>query len=150
MKQPSLSGEKQPGFSGDSDLRPLYTHIGLMWRVGAGLFVLTLLGWVFLRGIRPDMNGLLLGELGGAYVVYSMIRQGHVKDGMEGRVLFASGMLGMFTRFIVLVAVIVVAVKTPGVNPLAALGGYLLGFALIVFGMWGYARNRRKASGESR
>ncbi|MCL6632997.1 MAG: hypothetical protein K6T63_10220 [Alicyclobacillus herbarius] len=94
------------------------------------------------------MNGLLLGEAGGAYAVYSMIRYGHRHGGIEGKALFASGMLGMFTRLAVLAAVIVAAVKLPNVNPYTALIGYLLGFVLIFVGLYGYARNRGKSPRE--
>lgn len=116
--------------------------------VGGILAALTGVCWAVFGAIRSDMNGLLLGEVGGAYVVYSMVRQGHLKDGLEGKALFASGMMGMLTRLVVLAAVMVVAVKTPGVNPITALVGYLLGFAFIFFGLYGFARNRVKSSGK--
>ncbi|MHB1684751.1 MAG: hypothetical protein ACYCYO_18315 [Bacilli bacterium] len=119
-----------------------------MTAVGLAAIVLTGVCWAVFGAIRPEMNGLLLGEVGGAYVVYSMVRQGHLKDGMMGRALFASGMTGMLTRLVVLVTVMVVAVKTPGVNPITALVGYLLGFACIFFGLYGFARNRVKSSGK--
>ncbi|MHB1628534.1 MAG: hypothetical protein ACYCVB_09220 [Bacilli bacterium] len=116
--------------------------------VGVALAALTGVCWAVFGAIRSDMNGLLLGEAGGAYVVYSMVRQGHLKDGLEGKALFASGMMGMLTRLVVLAAVMVVAVKTPGVNPITALAGYLLGFVFIFFGLYGLARNRVKSSGK--
>ena len=116
--------------------------------VGVALAALTGVCWAVFGAIRSDLNGLLLGEAGGAYVVYSMVRQGHLKDGLEGKALFASGMMGMLTRLVVLAAVMVVAVKTPGVNPITALAGYLLGFVFIFFGLYGLARNRVKSSGK--
>ncbi len=119
-----------------------------MVMVGVALAALTGVCWAVFGAIRADMNGLLLGEAGGAYVVYSMVRQGHLKDGLEGKALFASGMMGMLTRLVVLAAVMVVAVKTPGVNPITALLGYLLGFVFIFFGLYGLARNRVKSSGK--
>lgn len=133
-----------------SELAALYSRFRLMRRAGVGIALLTLLCWLALPSQRPLWNGLLLGEAGGAYVVYSMMRQGHLKDGLDGRALFASGMMGAATRLVVLAAVMVVAVKTPGVNPFAALAGYLAGFAVIFVGLYGYARGRRLTSGEGR
>ena len=130
-----------------SELAALYSRFRLMRRIGAGIALLTLLCWLALPLLRPIWNGLLLGETGGAYAVYSMVRQGHLKDGLGGSALFASGMMGTATRLIVLAAVMVVAVKTPGVSPFAALAGYLAGFAVIFVGLYGYARGRRLTSG---
>ncbi|MBX5436397.1 MAG: hypothetical protein IRZ33_04180 [Alicyclobacillaceae bacterium] len=93
------------------------------------------------------MNGLVLGELGGAYVVFSMIRQGHVNDNLQGTALFASGMLGMVTRWLVLAAIIVIALKVPNINVYTALIGYMLGFVLIFAGFYGFARNQNETSG---
>ncbi|PWI58017.1 hypothetical protein BM613_06115 [Sulfoacidibacillus thermotolerans] len=125
----------------------LQARLRVVQRIGIGIIALSAVARFVFRSAQPDMNGLLLGELGGAYVYYSMIRQGHLRDGLQGKALFASGMLGMVTRFVVLIAVMVVAVKSPGVNPFAALVGYLLGFVLLFFGLYGYAKNRRITPG---
>ncbi|SFU64955.1 ATP synthase subunit I [Alicyclobacillus macrosporangiidus] len=81
-------------------------------------------------------NGLLIGEAGGAGAVWSMIRQGHLHDGRQGAALMVSGIVGYFIRMLLLVAVIVIAIKLPHVHVLAALVGYLLGFALVVAGLY--------------
>ncbi|GGJ10929.1 hypothetical protein GCM10010885_20200 [Alicyclobacillus cellulosilyticus] len=125
-----------------TELERLKKRIRAIWLAGAVVFALTLLVWFVARPWHAVTSGLLLGEAGGAYVVYSLIRQGHLDDGMQGTALFASGMLGLFTRLVVLVAVLVVALKWKGVNPYAALAGYLLGFVLVFAGMYGIARNR--------
>jgi uncharacterized Tic20 family protein len=92
---------------------------------------------------RVAMYGLLLGEIGGAYVVFSMIRQGHHDDDTQGTALFASGMAGTFTRLAVLAAIMVISVKLRTyINPYTALIGYLLGFVFIFVGLYGYARNQ--------
>ena len=130
-----------------SDIGRLQARFRAIALAGAGIFALTLLARAALPGVRPAVNGLILGETGGAYVVYSMIRQGHLRDGLTGKPLFASGMLGMFTRFAVLVAVMIIAVKSPQMNPLTALAGYMLGFVLIFAGLIGHAGNRRLTSG---
>jgi hypothetical protein len=109
---------------------------------GLAFIGLTILAWLVLGMWRDAMNGLLLGELGGAYVVFSMIRQGHHNDNMEGPALFASGMLGMFTRLIVLAIVMFVSLKVPHFNPFTALIGYLFGFVFIFVGLYGYAKNQ--------
>lgn len=89
------------------------------------------------------MPACFFGELGGAYVVLSLIHQGHPNDNTRGTALFASGMLGMFTRILVLVAVLVVAEELKRyINPYFALIGYLLGFVIIFAGLYGIARNR--------
>jgi hypothetical protein len=108
---------------------------------GLAFIGLTILAWLVFFMWRAAMNGLLLGELGGAYVVFSMIRQGHHNDKMEGPALFASGMLGMFTRLIVLGLVMFISLKVPHFNPFTALIGYLLGFVFIFVGLYGYAKN---------
>jgi hypothetical protein len=131
-----------------SDMQQLDARIRKMAWVGAAGFLVTALVWLVATPWRPVMNGLLLGEVGGAYVVYSMIRYGHRHGGLEGKALFASGMLGMFTRLVVLAAIMVVAMKLPDVNPYAALVGYLLGFVLIFAGLYGYARNHGKTPRE--
>lgn len=130
-----------------SELAALYSRFRLIRRIGIGIGFLTLVCWAALPQQRSIWDGLLIGEAGGAYVVFSMMRQGHLKDGLDGRALFASGMAGAATRMIVLAAVMVVAVKTPGVNPFAALAGYLAGFAVILVGLFGYVRGRRLSSG---
>ncbi|MCL6627267.1 ATP synthase subunit I [Alicyclobacillus shizuokensis] len=125
-----------------NDMQRLDARIRWMAYVGAAGLLLTAAVWAVALPWRSVMNGLLLGEAGGAYAVYSMIRYGHRHGGLEGKALFASGMLGMFTRLAVLAAVMVAAVKLPNVNPYAALIGYLLGFVLVFVGLYGYARNR--------
>lgn len=95
-----------------------------------------------LHNWREAILGLLLGELGGAYVVVSLIGQGHRNDKTEGMTLYASGMVGMFTRLLALVAVMVVSELWRSLfNPYAALIGYLLGFVFIFVGLYGIARN---------
>ncbi|MCL6454659.1 MAG: hypothetical protein K6T78_13725 [Alicyclobacillus sp.] len=92
-------------------------------------------------------GGLLLGELGGAYVVVSLISQGHRDDDMQGIALFTSGMVGLFTRILALVAVMVIAEHWRHCfNPYTALIGYLLGFVLVFVGLYGLARNRHTDS----
>ncbi|WP_245632700.1 ATP synthase subunit I [Alicyclobacillus kakegawensis] len=125
-----------------NDMQQLDARIRWIAYVGAAGLLLTAAVWAVALPWRSVMNGLLLGEAGGAYAVYSMIRYGHRHGGLEGKALFASGMLGMFTRLAVLAAVMVAAVKLPHVNPYAALVGYLLGFVLVFAGLYGYARNR--------
>lgn len=125
-------------------------RIRIMARTGALAIALTLLVWLIATPLRPLMNGLLIGEVGGAYVVYSMIRHGHHKGELEGRALLASGMLGMFARFVVLIAIMVIALKTKNIiNPYTALVGYCLGFVWIFVGFYGIARNRTKQQGGS-
>jgi hypothetical protein len=121
----------------------------IVW-TGVGIVAVSCIAWVILGSVRPDMNGLLLGEAGGAWVVYSMLRQGHLRDGMQGAPLFLSGMLGMGTRFLVLIAVMVVAVKTPDVSPIFTLVGYLLAFVLVAVGVSGFLKKQGASSGESR
>ncbi|MCY0876646.1 MAG: hypothetical protein OWT28_10325 [Firmicutes bacterium] len=123
-----------------TDQERLQVRVRVISRIGLAIAAVTLLTWPLLPLFRPEINGLLLGEAGAAYVVYSMLRQGHLKDGMTGAPLFASGMMGMFTRLVVLGTVMIVAVKTPGINPIATLVGYLLGFVLIFFGLLGIVR----------
>lgn len=131
-----------------NDMNRLNARLRAIKLAGYGILALTLIAWLALKGFRTQLNGLLLGELGGAYVVYSMIRQGHLRDGLQGKALFASGILGMVTRFVVLIAVLIVALKTPHVSAVAALVGYLFGFILVFLGLYGYARNRAPISGE--
>lgn len=124
-----------------SDQERLQVRVRLIARIGLAIAAVTVLAWPLLPVFRSAINGLLLGEAGGAYVVYSMLRQGHLKDGMTGTPLFASGMMGMFTRLVVLGTVMIVAVKSHGINPIATLVGYLLGFVLIFFGLLGIVRS---------
>ncbi len=130
-----------------NDIQRLQARLRVVQRIGVGMMILSALAWLIFRNAQSDINGLLLGEVGGAYVYYSMVRQGHLRDGLEGNALFASGMLGMITRLVVLIAVMVVAIKSPDVNPFTALVGYLLGFALIFFGLYGFAKRGRTSSG---
>jgi hypothetical protein len=134
----------------DPDLQRLNARFRAIAWTGLAAVVVTLVLWLMFPSWRPVWNGLLLGEAGGAYVVYSMIRQGHLKDGLQGTALFASGMLGLFTRLVVLVVVIVAAEKMPRVNVYAALVGYLLGFVWIIVGMYGFAKSRGTIAGRSR
>lgn len=123
-------------------------RIRIMARTGAVAFALTLVIWLVATPLRPLMNGLLIGEVGGAYVVYSMIRHGHHKGELEGKALFASGILGMFARFVVLIAIMVIALKTRhSINPYTALVGYCLGFVWIFVGLYGIARNQTRHQG---
>lgn len=133
-----------------SEVEHFLLRVRGMTVVGVAVIALTAVCLAVFEPIRPEVNGLLLGEMGGAYVVYSMIRQGHLKDGLAGAALFASGMMGMLTRLVVLVAVMIVAVKTPNINPFTALVGYLLGFVLVFFGLYGFVRNGVKSPKESR
>lgn len=121
-------------------------YILIAWLVFIGL---TVLSWLFLGPWRIVVNGLLLGELGGLYVVFSMIRQGHHNDDTQGTALFASGMVGMFTRLILIVAIMVVSLKfRTTFNPYTALIGYLLGFVFVFVGLYRYAMNRDEISKE--
>lgn len=111
---------------------------------GLAFLVLTLIVWVFAGGWRQLVGGLFIGELGGAYVLLSLT---HRNDDMEGTALFASGMIGMFTRIIALVAVIVIAEHwRTYFNPYMALIGYMLGFVFVVAGIYGFAKSRNTDS----
>ncbi|GEO24746.1 hypothetical protein AAC03nite_05310 [Alicyclobacillus acidoterrestris] len=113
--------------------------ITISWLVFIGL---TVLGWIILADWRVALNGLLLGEVGGFYVVFSMIRQGHHNRDTQGAALFASGMVGMFTRLILIAAIMVISLKFRAVfNPYTALIGYLLGFVFVFVGLYSYAMN---------
>jgi hypothetical protein len=102
---------------------------------------LTALSWLVLSAWRTAMGGLLLGELGGLYVVFSMFRQGHHNDDAQGAILMASGMAGMFTRLIMIVAIMVISLKFRTIfNPYTALIGYLLGFVFVFAGLYSFAR----------
>lgn len=133
-----------------TDLDRLNLRLRAITWTGIGIMVLTLAVWLIVPIWRGEAGGLLIGEIGGAYVVFSMIRQGHVKDGTQGPILFASGIIGMVTRWVVLLAVIVVALHIPHVNVYAAVIGYLLGFVLIIAGMYGYVKNQSSISGQGR
>jgi len=114
-------------------------NITKSWLVFMGLTAVCLL---LLSGVRVALSGLLLGEFGGLYVVFSMFRQGHHKDNTQGTALFASGMVGMFTRLILIVIIMVVSLKFRAVfNPYTALVGYVLGFVCVFAGLYGYAKN---------
>lgn len=124
-------------------------RIRKMAQAGAIAIAVTLVVWLVFVPLRPLMNGLLIGEVGGAYVVYSMIRHGHRRGELEGRALFTSGMIGMFARLVVLIAIMVIALKTKNVNPYAAMVGYCLGFVWIFVGLYGIARNRTEQQGDN-
>ncbi len=134
----------------EDDVLRLTRYFRRIWAVWAALFVLSGLVWLLWPAGRPYSDGLLLGQVGGAYVIFSMIRQGHLKDGLSGKPLMLSGMLGMFTRYIVLIMVILIAIKTPPVSPYTALVGYLLGLVVFVAGMAIHERTRRTVSGKMR
>jgi nitrate/nitrite transporter NarK len=120
--------------------------ITISWLVFIGL---TAICWACLGGWRVAISGLLLGELGGLYVVFSMFRQGHHNDQMQGTALFASGMVGMFTRLILIVLIMVISLKFRAIfNPYTALIGYVLGFVFVFAGLYGYARNPDSTSQE--
>lgn len=116
--------------------------ITVAWLIFIGI---TAVSWPFLAPWRVVVNGLLLGELGGLYVVFSMIRQGHHNDNTQGPALFASGIVGMFTRLILIVVIMVISLKFPSMfNPYSALIGYLLGFVFVFVGLYSYAMNREE------
>lgn len=121
-----------------------------IWITFAACFALSAIAWLIIPGYRPYTEGLLLGEVGGAYVIFSMIRQGHLQDEATGNALMLSGMLGMFTRFIVLAVVMVIAIKLPPVNPYTTLAGYLLGLVIMVSGMAIHERSKPKTTGKIR
>lgn len=133
-----------------NDLERLNRRLRTIKLTGLGIFILTAIAWFALPMWRVEVNGLLLGEVGGAYVVYSMIRQGHVNDGTQGPILFASGIIGMVTRWIVLLAVVVIALKVPHINVYTAVIGYVLGIVLIIAGLYGYVRNQNSIPGQGR
>lgn len=133
-----------------NDLDRLNRRLRTIKLTGLGIVVLTIAVWLIVSAWRVEVNGLLLGEVGGSYVVYSMIRQGHVNDGTQGPILFASGIIGMVTRWAVLAAVIVIAVKVPSINVYAAVVGYMLGFILIIAGLYSYVRNQSSIPGQGR
>lgn len=124
----------------NKDLEQLNARFRAIQWTGLAFIALT----VVVRFVTPwhaQLNGLLLGEAGGAGLVYSMIRQGHLRDNQQGAALMVSGIIGFFTRIVLLVAVMVLAIKLPHVNVPAALVGYLLGFVFIVAGLYRSARN---------
>lgn len=121
-------------------------RITISWLVFMALTAVCLLS---LGSLRVALSGLLLGEVGGLYVVFSMFRQGHHKDNTQGTALFASGMVGMFTRLILIVLIMVVSLKFRTVfNPYTALVGYVLGFVFVFAGLYSYARNSSDNSSE--
>lgn len=110
---------------------------------GLALMLLTVIAWLAISAWRVALGGLFIGELGGAYVVVSLIAQGHRNDNMQGTALMASGLATMFTRILVLIAVMVVAERWRHYfNPYTALFGYLLGFIFIFVGLYGIAKNQ--------
>ncbi len=121
-----------------------------IWVTFGVLVFLTCIAWLaWLQG-RSYVDGLLLGQVGGAYVIFSMIRQGHLRDGLSGKPLLLSGMLGMFSRYIVLILVMVIAIKTPPFSPYTTLIGYLLGLVVFVVGMAIHERTRKTVTGKMR
>ena len=123
-----------------NDVQRVKARVVRMAKAGAVIVALTALGRLVLPIWHRELSGLLLGEAGGAYVVYSMIRHGHVSGELMGRSLYISGMLGYLTRFMVVLAGMIVAVKVPIFNPYATIVGYMLGFALVIIGMAGFVR----------
>lgn len=131
----------------DTALERLHMLFRRIWIAWASTFVVAIFLWVVWVAARSIFGGLLLGLVGGAYVIYSMIRQGHLRDGLQGRPLYASGMLGMVTRLVVLIAVLVVALKGHSVNPYATFAGYFLGFIFVFVGLFAFARGQRTIAG---
>lgn len=118
---------------------------------GLAFIGLTAIAWLIaslaVTPWREALSGLLLGELGGAYVVVSMIYQGHRNDTTTGPALFASGMVGMFSRMIAMVVVMVIALHWKHYfNPYFALIGFLLGNVFVFVGFYGLARNQNTDS----
>lgn len=131
----------------ESSLDRLNARVRAIKLWGLAFIVLTVVVWLILREWHHALAGLLLGELGGAYVVVSLIGFGHRNDKTEGLALFASGMVGMFTRILALIAVMVIAEHWKSVfNPYTALIGYLLGFVFIFVGLYGFAKNQNPDS----
>lgn len=111
----------------------------ISWLVFMGLTAVCL---IFIGALRVALDGLLLGEFGGLYVLFSMFRQGHHNDTTQGAALFVSGMAGMFTRLVVIVLIMVISLKFRAVfNPYTALTGFLLGFVFVFAGLYSYAMN---------
>ncbi|MCL6515821.1 ATP synthase subunit I [Alicyclobacillus sp.] len=117
------------------DVQRLEARLRAITWAGLAIMALTVIAR-FVLPWHDVTNGLLIGEAGGAGAVWSMIRQGHLRDQRAGAALMVSGIVGYFIRMVLLIAVIVVAIKLPHVHVLAALVGYLLGFALIVAGLY--------------
>ncbi|MCY0888700.1 MAG: hypothetical protein OWQ59_09620 [Alicyclobacillaceae bacterium] len=118
---------------------------------GLGLIALTCIAWVVLSAERVWVSGLLLGELGGAVVVLTLIRGGQPNSQTTGAPLLLSGIVGTILRFGTLAVVMVVASKWHTVfNPYMTLVGFLLGFVFIFVGLYGIARNQDTTSSESR
>ncbi|MCL6636932.1 MAG: hypothetical protein K6T26_03185 [Alicyclobacillus sp.] len=117
-----------------SDVEQLKARLRAIAWVGAAVLAAT----VAARWLLPwpaFINGLWLGEIGGAAAVYSMVRQGHLRSRREGAALMVSGVTGYFFRLLLLCAVILAARKLPGFSPYGALAGYLLALALLVAGL---------------
>lgn len=123
-----------------SDQTRLNVRIRAIQLSGLVFFAVTCVVWFALSELRHITAGLLMGELGGAYVVYSMIRQGHRNDNLQGAALFASGIIGMITRVAVLAVVIIATLKLRD-NIVAALAGYVLGYVFVFAGFAGLMRN---------
>lgn len=130
----------------DNRLKQRIRSITISWLVFMGITVICLF---LLASLRAALSGLLLGELGGLYVVFSMFRQGHYNDNTQGTALFASGMVGMFTRLLFIVLIMIISLKFRAVfNPYTALVGYLLGFVFVFAGLYSYASGPRDNSEE--
>ncbi|CAM3770639.1 ATP synthase subunit I [Alicyclobacillus pomorum] len=118
----------------NTDIVKLQTRLRVIQWAGLAFIGLTVIAR-FVTPWHEVLNGLLIGEVGGAGAVWSMVRQGHLRDNQQGPALMVSGIIGFFTRMILLIAVMVLAIKLPHVNVIAALVGYLLGFVFIVVGL---------------
>jgi len=118
---------------------------------GLAFMGLTVVAWVISLFLgspwRQAVSGLLLGELGGAYVLISLIYQGHHNDNTAGPALFASGMIGMFSRIIAMVVIMVIALHWRSFfNPYFALIGFLLGNVFVLVGFYGLAKDQNTDS----
>jgi len=132
-----------------TDQTRLNARIRVIYIAGLACLLVSGIALLIVPAVRLELIGLLIGELGGAYVVYSLIRQGHRNDEVTGAALFGSGMLGMITRIVVLAVAIIVAMKTH-TSAVLALGGYMLGYVLTFIGMAGYFRSNTTTSEEGR
>lgn len=131
-----------------TDEQRLDARIRWMKFTMAILFVATAVVDVFSHGsFRNAVRGLLIGEIGGVYVMFSMIRQGHLKDGLMGNALFAAGMVGMVMRWVALGLVLYVAYKLHA-SFVGALLGYLSGFGIIFISLSSFLRNPGTRTGQ--
>jgi hypothetical protein len=129
-----------------TDLEVLKARIRFIIRLGTLIVSATLVAFGVSHGWWNTLfKGLMVGEAGGAYVVYSLLRQGHLNDGLQGAALFAAGVVGMVMRFLVLGMVMFIAYKVHA-NFVATLIGYLSGFILIFFGLSSYLRKPTSTS----